>query len=257
MRRLFALTGMGVVYAFLYAPIAVLILFSFNKAKYGQAWTGFTLDWYRALAGDSGLVGAAFNSLTVALISATAATILGTLCSVAMHNRRFAGRTALSAVLFVVMLWPDIVMGVSLLVLFIMMDMQLGFWTLFVSHVTFCLPFVIVTVSSRLRGFDKHMVEAAMDLGADELRAFTRIILPMAAPAVAAGWLLSFTLSMDDVIISFFVTGPTFEILPLKIYSMVKMGVKPTVNALCAVLVGVTVFLVITSQLLLREEKTQ
>ncbi|MBJ3960193.1 ABC transporter permease subunit, partial [Salmonella enterica subsp. enterica serovar Typhimurium] len=149
---------------------------------------------------------------------------------------------------------PDIVMAISLLALFLVLGAQLGFFTLLIAHITFCLPFVVVTVYSRLNGFDVKMLEAAKDLGASEWVILKQIILPLAKPAVAAGWLLSFTLSLDDVIISSFVTGPTYEILPLKIYSMVKVGISPEVNALATVMLIVSLVLVVISQLLAREK---
>ena len=152
------------------------------------------------------------------------------------------------------MMSPDIVMAISLLALFLVIGAQLGFFTLLVAHITFCLPFVVVTVYSRLNGFDVKMLEAAKDLGASEWTILNKIILPLAKPAVAAGWLLSFTLSLDDVIISSFVTGPTYEILPLKIYSMVKVGISPEVNALATIMLVVSLALVIISQLLAREK---
>jgi spermidine/putrescine transport system permease protein len=243
------------VYLFLYTPIAVLIAFSCNDSKYGASWKGFTLRWYADLAADTALLDAALHSLLVAALAATAATALGTLAAVALHQYRFRGRRLTQTCLFVTMMSPDIVMGVSLLVLFVSLGLTPGFLTLLLAHITFCLPFVAVTVYSRLAGFDPHLVEAAQDLGAGEFDTFRLVILPMLMPAVAAGWLLSFTLSMDDVIVSFFTTGPTFEVLPLRIYSMVKVGVKPVVNALSAILVAVTVAVVLTSQLLLREKK--
>ncbi|CSA98735.1 PotC [Vibrio cholerae] len=156
--------------------------------------------------------------------------------------------------LFVVMMSPDIVMAISLLALFLVMGAKLGFFTLLIAHITFCLPFVVVTVYTRLNGFDVKMLEAAKDLGAGEWVILKKIILPLAKPAVAAGWLLSFTLSLDDVIISSFVTGPTYEILPLKIYSMVKVGISPEVNALATVMLVVSLVLVVASQLLAREK---
>ena len=156
--------------------------------------------------------------------------------------------------LFVVMMSPDIVMAISLLALFLVLGAQLGFFTLLIAHITFCLPFVVVTVYSRLNGFDVKMLEAAKDLGAGEWVILKKIILPLAKPAVAAGWLLSFTLSLDDVIISSFVTGPTYEILPLKIYSMVKVGISPEVNALATVMLVVSLLLVIASQLVAKEK---
>lgn len=255
MSRLVKAAYAALVYLFLYTPIAVLIAFSFNDSKYGASWRGFTLKWYGALAQDTALLDAALNSLLVAALAATAATALGTLAAVALHQYRFRGRRLTQTCLFVTMMSPDIVMGVSLLVLFVSLGLTPGFLTLFLAHVTFCLPFVAVTVFSRLAGFDPHLVEAAQDLGAGEFDTFRLVVLPMLMPAVAAGWLLSFTLSMDDVIVSFFTTGPTFEVLPLRIYSMVKVGVKPVVNALSAILVGATVVIVLTSQLLLGEKK--
>jgi len=150
---------------------------------------------------------------------------------------------------------PDIVMGISLLILFVALQLPLGFWTLLLAHITFCVPFVVVTVLSRVSGFDKHLIEAARDLGASEFQTFRQVMLPLLVPAVAAGWLLSFTLSLDDVIISFFVTGATYEILPLKIYSMVRLGVKPEINALCTIIFGLTLVLVMIAQWLLKEKK--
>ncbi|WP_229766156.1 ABC transporter permease subunit, partial [Vibrio cholerae] len=167
---------------------------------------------------------------------------------------QFKGKKVVSGMLFVVMMSPDIVMAISLLALFLVMGAKLGFFTLLIAHITFCLPFVVVTVYTRLNGFDVKMLEAAKDLGAGEWVILKKIILPLAKPAVAAGWLLSFTLSLDDVIISSFVTGPTYEILPLKIYSMVKVGISPEVNALATVMLVVSLVLVVASQLLAREK---
>lgn len=173
----------------------------------------------------------------------------------ALYRYRFRGKQIMQSVLFILMVSPDIVMGVALLVLFMSLGLKPGFLTLLLAHTTFCLPFVTVTVSSRLAGFDGHLIEAAQDLGAGEFQAFRHVLLPMLLPAVVAGWLLSFTLSMDDVIISFFVTGPEFDILPLRVYSMVRLGVKPDVNALSAIMFGLTVVIVFTSQLLLRRKR--
>ena len=197
---------------------------------------------------------AAWHSLNVAVFSATAATVIGSLTAVALFRYTFKGKSAVNGMLFVVMMSPDIVMAISLLALFLVLGAQLGFFTLLIAHITFCLPFVVVTVYSRLNGFDVKMLEAAKDLGASEWVILKQIILPLAKPAVAAGWLLSFTLSLDDVIISSFVTGPTYEILPLKIYSMVKVGISPEVNALATVMLIVSLILVVISQLLAREK---
>jgi spermidine/putrescine transport system permease protein len=246
---------LAAVYFFLYVPIIVLVAFSFNRSKFAVGWKGFSLGWYVNLFHDSQLLDAALNSLTVATVAATAAALLGTMAALAVAHYDFKGKRLLHASLFVVIMSPDIVMGVSLLMLFVATGLEPGFLTLLLAHITFCLPFVAVTVHSRLKGFDRHVLEAARDLGAGEYEAFRHVILPMIMPAVLGGWLLSFALSLDDVIISFFLTGPGFDILPLRIYSMVKLGVKPVVNALCTLMVGVTVVIVFAAQLMMREKR--
>ncbi|GKV88450.1 spermidine/putrescine ABC transporter permease PotC [Pectobacterium carotovorum] len=244
---------MSIIYAYLYIPIVILIVNSFNQARFGINWQGFTLDWYRLLINNDSLLQAAQHSLTMAVFSATFATMIGSLTAVALYRYRFRGKPFVGGMLFVVMMSPDIVMAISLLVLFMLLGISLGFWSLLFSHITFCLPFVVVTVYSRLKGFDVRMLEAARDLGASEVIILRKIILPLAMPAVAASWLLSFTLSMDDVVVSSFVTGPAYEILPLKIYSMVKVGVSPEVNALATILLILSLVLVLSSQLILRD----
>ncbi|MCG7490178.1 spermidine/putrescine ABC transporter permease PotC [Vibrio sp. Of14-4] len=245
---------LSLVYAFLYLPIIVLIINSFNASKFGIKWGGFTTKWYQALVNNDSLVQAAWHSLNVAVFSATAATIIGSLTAVALFRYSFKGKPLVNGLLFVVMMSPDIVMAISLLALFLLLGAQLGFLTLLVSHITFCLPFVVITVYSRLNGFDVKMLEAAKDLGANEWIILKQILLPLAKPAVAGGWLLSFTLSLDDVIVSSFVTGPTYEILPLKIYSMVKVGISPEVNALATIMLIISLTLVAISQCLARQK---
>lgn len=254
MGRVVRFSFMSVVYLFLYLPIIVLIANSFNANKFGIKWGGFTTKWYHALMNNDSLMQAAWHSISVAVFSATAVTIIGSLTAVALFRYQFRGKNMVNGMLFVVMMSPDIVMAISLLALFLVLGAKLGFMTLLIAHITFCLPFVVVTVFSRLNGFDVKMLEAAKDLGASEWVILKKIILPLAKPAVAAGWLLSFTLSLDDVIISSFVTGPTYEILPLKIYSMVKVGISPEVNALATVMLVVSLVLVVTSQLLAKEK---
>ncbi|MCF7363910.1 MULTISPECIES: spermidine/putrescine ABC transporter permease PotC [Vibrio] len=254
MGRVVRFSFMSLVYLFLYLPIIVLIANSFNANKFGIKWGGFTTKWYHALMNNDSLMQAAWHSISVAVFSATAATIIGSLTAVALFRYQFRGKNMVNGMLFVVMMSPDIVMAISLLALFLVLGAKLGFMTLLIAHITFCLPFVVVTVFSRLNGFDVKMLEAAKDLGASEWVILKKIILPLAKPAVAAGWLLSFTLSLDDVIISSFVTGPTYEILPLKIYSMVKVGISPEVNALATVMLVVSLVLVVTSQLLAKEK---
>mgnify|MGYP003575373833 FL=1 len=246
---------MGLVLTLIYIPILVLVVNSFNASKYGIKWGGFTFKWYEKFWNNDGLMGAALNSLTVSIVAATVATIIGTLAAVALHRYQFKGKALLSSMVFVSMLTPEIVMAISLLIVFMALGIKLGFVSLVIGHITFCLPFVIVAVYSRLKGFDMKMLEAARDLGASESSIFWKIILPLALPAVAAGWLLSFTLSLDDVIVSAFVTGPGYEILPLKVYSMVRVGVSPEVNAISTILLVVSLVLVVISQLLLREDK--
>lgn len=246
---------MSVVYLFLYIPIAVLIIWSFNESKYGVKWKGLSFRWYESLVNNSSLMTAAGNSLIVAVLSATAAALIGTLAAIAIYRYSFRGRTMLMGLVYIVMMAPDIVMGISLLVLFMFLHMETGFVTLLLSHITFNIPFVLITVLSRMKGFDKNILNAANDLGANEYQTLRHVLIPMMMPAIAAGWLLGFTLSMDDVMISFFVTGPTFEILPLRIYSMVRLGVKPEVNALCTVMFTLSLIIVMLSQIMNRERK--
>lgn len=246
---------MVIIYAYLYIPIVILIINSFNTSRFGINWQGLTTRWYRTLINNDSLLQAAGHSLTIAVFSASFATLIGSLTAVALYRYRFRGKPFVGGMLFVVMMSPDIVMAISLLVLFMLLGISLGFWSLLLSHITFCLPFVVVTVYSRLKGFDVKMLEAARDLGASEIIILRKIIFPLAMPAVAASWLLSFTLSMDDVVVSSFVTGPSYEILPLKIYSMVKVGISPEVNALATILLVLSLVLVLASQLMLRGKK--
>ncbi|BCS87500.1 spermidine/putrescine ABC transporter permease PotC [Pseudodesulfovibrio sediminis] len=255
MRQLIKTTYAGLVYLFLYLPLVVMAVYSFNASKYSLSWKGFTLKWYGKLLTNTTLIDAAIRSLTIAVISATIACILGTLVAFMLHQYRFQGRRAIFGSLFIMMMSPDIVIGISLLVLFLATGLTLGFWTLLMGHVTLCVPFVAATVYSRFKGFDTHVIEAAKDLGASEYQVFHQIVLPMAMPGLIAGWLLSFTLSLDDVIISFFTTGPTYEVLPLRIYSMVRLGIKPDVNALSVVMIVITVAAVLLSRRLIKDKK--
>jgi len=245
----------SLVYAFLYVPIFVLIVYSFNASKFGTTWQGFTFKWYQSLLENSSLMTAAGNSVLVATLSATCATIIGSLAAVSFYRYTFKGKKVVMSLVYILMMAPDIVMGISLLILFVTIHMEPGFITLLLSHITFNIPFVAVTVMSRMKGFDKNLFDAAGDLGATEFQTVRHVLFPMMLPAVVAGWLLAFTLSMDDVIISFFVTGPDFEILPLRIYSMVRLGVKPEVNALCTIMFTLSLVIVMISQILNRERK--
>jgi spermidine/putrescine transport system permease protein len=243
------------VYLFLYVPILILIIYSFNDSKYSTNWQGFTLKWYTQLFTDSPLKDALVNSIIIALSSSVIATILGTLGALAFYRYRFIGRKVFYTFIYIVMMSPDIVMGISLLMFFITIGMATGPFTLLLAHITFCLPFVIVTVYSRISGFDRNIIDVAKDLGASELQMFRHIMLPLLMPAIIAGWLLSFTLSLDDVVVSFFTTGPSFEILPLKIYSMVRLGIKPEINALSAMMVLLSLITVTVAHLVTKENR--
>lgn len=242
------------IFLFLYLPIFILIIYSFNNSKYSLNWTGFTLKWYDILFQNDELLDAALNSIMIAASSSIIATLLGTIGAIAFFRYTFSGKKFLNAIVFVLIMSPEIVMGIALLILFVLLNIELGFNSLLIAHVSFSLPFVMVTVMSRLSGFDKNIIEAARDLGAHEFDIFRLIILPNILSAVIAGFLLSFTLSLDDVIISFFVSGTDFEILPIKIFSMVRLGVSPEINALSAIMFGFTIVIVALSQFLIREK---
>ena len=253
MSRLLRNIFMFVVYAYLYIPIIILVTNAFNEDRYGLSWKGFSWNWYERLFNNDTLIQAAFHSVTIAFFAATLATIVGGLTAIALYRYRFRGKQAVSGMLFIVMMSPDIVMAVSLLALFMVVGISLGFWSLLLAHVTFCLPYVTVTIFSRLNGFDARMLEAAKDLGASEVTILRKIILPLALPAVVSGWLLSFTISLDDVVVSSFVSGVSYEILPLRIFSLVKTGVTPEVNALATIMIVLSLGLVILSQLVTRK----
>ena len=253
MSRLLRNIFMFVVYAYLYIPIIILVTNSFNEDRYGLSWKGFSWNWYERLFNNDTLIQAAFHSVTIAFFAATLATVVGGLTAIALYRYRFRGKQAVSGMLFIVMMSPDIVMAVSLLALFMVVVISLGFWSLLLAHVTFCLPYVTVTIFSRLNGFDARMLEAAKDLGASEVTILRKIILPLALPAVVSGWLLSFTISLDDVVVSSFVSGVSYEILPLRIFSLVKTGVTPEVNALATIMIVLSLGLVILSQLVTRK----
>lgn len=244
------------VYALLYVPLLVTVVFSFNDAHYSLQWQGFTLKWYEKMAENTGLWNTVFNSVLLAFVSATTSCIIGTITAVALHRYRFIGQKLMSDSLSVLMMSPEIIMAISLVMMFVILGIPLGFTTLLLSHTVFCFPYVAITVLARMKGVNRHLVEAASDLGASEPAIVRYILIPMMLPAIFAGWLMSFTLSLDDVIISFFVSGPKYEILPLKIYSMVKMGVRPDINALGTVLFLLTFSTVMASYLLIKRKRS-
>lgn len=243
------------VFAFLYIPIALLVVFSFNSSKLNIRWEGFTTKWYEALLANKVLVTAFENSLVVAVITTVLSTILGTVGAWMLHRYRFPFQRALALLIFIPMVMPEVLMGVSLLVLFVQfLKLPLGFATLVISHTTFCFPFVLVGVQARLQGLDPFLEEAAMDLGATPLKAFWKVIVPYLMPAIVAGALMSFTLSLDEYIVSVFTTGAQSQTLPLKVYGMAKVGLNPQLNAISAIFIAATVVVAIISHALARRK---
>ena len=251
--NLFAKGYLSLIYLLLYLPIIVLVVMSFNESKTGYNWGGFSLKWYESLFNNQAMLDAFWHSIVLGLIAATVSTLIGTLTAMALHRYDFRGKGLLNSLLFVLMMSPEIVLAISLLALFLLIGLQLGFVSLLIAHITFCLPFVVITVFARLSSLDERLMEAARDLGASESTMIRTVLIPVILPAVMAGWLLAFTLSLDDVVVSTFVTGPSYEILPLRIYSMVRVGLKPEVNAIGTLLLVASLVLVVISQLLLRK----
>lgn len=243
------------VYLVLYLPLFVTIVFSFNDSASTDAWHGFTLKWYESLFSDTALIRSAFRSLFLAAAAATTSTVVGTIMAIALHRYRFIGQRVVYGSLSVIMLSPEIIQGISLVMIFVILGVPLGFATLLLSHTVFCFPFVTVTVLARLKGVNRNLAEAGADLGASDIDIARFILIPQILPAVFAGWLMSFTLSVDDVIVSFFVSGKDYEILPLKIYSLVQTGIQPDVNALCAAMFFATFAVVMLSYRLVRNRK--
>jgi len=237
--------------AFLYIPIAVLVIYSFNASRLVAVWGGWSTRWYAELFNDAPLIDAAVTSLRVALASATAATILGTLAALALA-RFFRGRLPFAAMIYAPLVMPEVITGLSLLLLFVAIAVDRGFWTVAVAHTTMAMCFATVIVQSRLADFDTSLEEAAMDLGAPPLRTFVSVTLPLIVPAIAAAWMLAFALSLDDLVIASFTTGPGTTTLPIRIYSEVRLGVKPEMNAVCSIMVGVVGAAVIIASLFVK-----
>lgn len=237
-----------IIYCLLYLPIVMVIAFSFNNSKYSIAWKGFTLKWYSELMGNTALIDATIHSLTLATISATCATILGTITALVLRRYSFWGSSILYGSIYALTAIPDIVIGIAFLIFFISLRIELGFIPLLIAHTTLGLPFVTITVLTRLSHLSENLVEVARDLGATEWQAIRLIILPLLIPSLIAGWFLSFTLSLDDILISFFLATPEYDLLSLQIYSMVRLGVKPDINALSSIMFIVTVVFISLSQ---------
>ena len=243
------------VYLFLYLPIFVVIAFSFNDAPRNVQFKGFTLAWYGRMFQNAPLMDAFLNTILVAVISTLASVVLGTLCAVGLYRFEFKLKSLVSSSLYIPIVIPEIVFGIALLVFFSSLHIPTGLVTLIISHITFSLPFVVITVRSRLAGFDRSLEEAAHDLGAGAMRTFFRVTLPLITPGVISGGLLALTLSLDDVVVTTFTAGVE-NTLPLKIQSMVKRGVTPDVNALSTVMIiGILAILLASNLLQKRQEK--
>jgi len=235
-------------YAFLYAPILILVIFSFNASKFVTAtWSGFTLDWYKELFSDAALGMALRNSLYIAVVGTLVSTVFGTMAALAMERYKFRGKLAFDALLYLPIIIPDIAMAVMLLLFFVMTKIPLGKTTIIISHIAFNISFVAVVVRARLAQFDRSLEEAAQDLYANNWETFRRVTLPLIMPGILGGALLAFTLSLDDFVITFFTSGPGSTTLPLRIYSMVKLGVTPEINALSSIMILISFFLVFLS----------
>lgn len=242
-------------FAFLYLPIVVLIIYSFNEGRSVGVWAGWSTKWYRELLHDEEMLEAAWVTLRVAFLAATAATVLGTLAALVLTRYgRFPGRMLFSGMVYAPVVMPEVILGLSFLLFYVAVDFDRGFWTITLSHITFCMCFVTVVVQSRLAGFDRSLEEAAMDLGSRPFGTFMRITLPLILPAVVSGWMLAFTLSIDDVVISNFTSGPGASTLPIRIYSSVRLGVKPEINAICTVMIGVVTLGVLAASLVTRRQ---
>jgi spermidine/putrescine transport system permease protein len=251
LRRLLA-TWTGFVFAFFYLPIAILVLFSFNQSKLNIVWTGFTLQWYAALWQDSVLVRTLKNSLIVATATTVASVLLGTAGGWLFYRFRYRAAGFLETLVFLPMIVPEVILGVSLLVLFVTLGLQLGYTTIVISHVTFCFPFVMAAVQARLAGLDPSLEEAALDLGATPLQAFTKVLVPYLMPAIVSGALMSFTLSLDELIVTYFTASASTRTLPLEIFGRVKKGLDPSLNAISTVFIAFTVLAVLGTEAIRR-----
>jgi spermidine/putrescine transport system permease protein len=231
----------AIVLVFLYLPIAVLVAYSFNASRLNVVWTGFTFDWYRQVWANAPLLQAARNSLIVAVVTTILSVLLGTLGAWLLHRYRFRGARSIETLAAIPMVMPEILMGISLLVLFATAGLPLGFTTVIIGHVTFSFPFVMVAVQARLRGLDPALEEAALDLGATPARAFWLVIVPYLRPALVAGGLMAFTLSWDELIVTFFTASAASATLPLRVFGLAKVGLNPMLNALSTLFIVLTI----------------
>jgi putrescine transport system permease protein len=246
----FNIASLALGLAFLYLPILILVIYSFNASRLVTVWGGWSLRWYCEFFSDRAMIEASWMSLRVAVSSATIATLIGTLAAVALsRGERFRGRTLFSGMLYAPLVMPEVITGLSLLLLFVALNAERGFWTVTIAHTTLTMCFVAVVVQSRLGSLDRSLEEAAMDLGCAPVRAFLSVTLPLIAPAIIAGWMLAFTLSLDDLVIASFTTGPGSATLPIRIYSEVRLGVKPEINAICTLVIALIAVVIVIASL--------
>ena len=253
MRKLtwFNTTALTLGFAFLYLPMVILVVYSFNASKLVTVWGGFSTRWYGELMRNEAFLDAAWVTVKVAVMSSTLATVLGTMAAyVLVRAGRFAGLTLFSGMIYAPLVMPEVITGLSLLLLFIGIGMDRGVMTIVLAHTTFAMCYVSVVVSSRLVSFDRSLEEAALDLGCTPFEAFRLVTLPIIAPAVISGWLLAFTLSLDDLVIASFTAGPSATTLPIKIFSAVRLGVSPEINALSTIMIGIVTVGVISASLI-------
>jgi putrescine transport system permease protein len=246
----FNLVSVAIGIAFLYLPIVILVVYSFNASRLVGIWGGWSTRWYEALLNDRDMIESARISFAIAVLSSAVATVLGTLAAIALVRAgRFRGRLAFTGLVYAPLVMPEVITGLALLLLFVAVEVERGFWTITIAHTTLTLCFVTVVVQARLLNFDQSLEEAAMDLGCPPLKTFLTVTLPLIAPAIAAGFMLAFTLSLDDLVIASFVTGPGATTLPIRIYSEVRLGVKPEINAVCTIIIAVVAVVIAAASL--------
>ena len=234
----FLKTMLAIGFVFLYAPILSLIVYSFNESRLVTVWAGFSVKWYGELFQDQGIIDAAWVSIRIAFFTACASVVLATIAALVMTRfRHFRGKLFFGALMTAPLVMPEVITGLSILLLFVAIGLPRGMTTIWIAHVTFCVAFVTVVVSSRLGELDKSIEEAAMDLGANRVAVFFQITLPIIAPALVSGWLLAFTLSIDDLVVASFASGPSSTTLPMKVFSSVRLGLSPKINALATLLI--------------------
>jgi putrescine transport system permease protein len=247
----FNATSLTLGFAFLYLPMLILVVYSFNESKLVTVWAGFSTKWYGELFRNEAFLDAAWVTLQVAVLSSSIATVLGTMAAYSMVRMgRFPGRTLFSGMIYAPLVMPEVITGLSLLLLFIAIGLDRGITTIVLAHTTFAMCYVSVVVSSRLSSFDQSLEEAALDLGCTPFDAFKSVTLPVIAPAVISGWLLAFTLSLDDLVIASFTSGPSATTLPIKVWSSIRLGVSPEINALSTILIGLVATGVISASII-------